>query len=196
MREIFYLRLNWIYFILGEPLSLKYYLFQTKKKVFPKFIKIFLNILTMFCSFFYIALTHFLLHLFLSTSGFLWQYLIASILKFHFLIVPSTNKYSWLLYIDLVSNKCYIHFLILTVLLSHQNPCAWHCKWPKLKITEFGVRKVFSIKESSTEKMGNLVQKLYRKKVQISGFLYVKRRGNGRGKRWLTTVDTWEPTEV
>ena len=63
--------------------------------------------------------------------------------------------------------------------------CAWCFKRPKLKTSEFGVRKGFLIK-----KMGALVvPHFHLKKVQSSGFLYIKGRkmGGAVGDWWLKT---------
>ena len=55
--------------------------------------------------------------------------------------------------------------------------CAQCLEMPKLKLSEFGVRKGLLIKKAPTHKMGALVSpQIHLKKVQILGFFYVKRR--------------------
>ena len=55
---------------------------------------------------------------------------------------------------------------------------------PKLRTSGFGVRKGLLIKKVPTEKTGALVvPQIHLPNVHISGFFYVKGRGNGRDKR-------------
>lgn len=53
---------------------------------------------------------------------------------------------------------------------------------PKLKMSQFGVRKGLLIQEAAAKKMGVLVlPQIDLKKVECSGFFYVKGRENRRG---------------
>lgn len=66
---------------------------------------------------------------------------------------------------------------------------------PKLKASEFGVRKVLLRKP--TKKMGDLVvPQLHLKKVESSEFFYVKKRENGRDKKGLMSIDICVPAGV
>ena len=59
-----------------------------------------------------------------------------------------------------------------------QRPYATCFEKPKLKMSEFGVKKDLLIKKAPAEKIGTLVvSQIHLKKVQSSGFFYVKGRG-------------------
>lgn len=72
-----------------------------------------------------------------------------------------------------------------SILLPVQSLYAQCFKMPKLKTSEFGIRKGFLIldQEGASQEDGRPNLQIHLKKVQNSSFFYVKGRGNRRGKR-------------